>query len=210
MRRMPSSAQRNQTRRAQPVLEGLEDRRLLSHVALRHSIATRPPRPTGVFSDNDHEVHLHHPDRRAGDHSVVGLGNLAGTNGRPAGAAQPGLRRHQRVLEDRRHVNGGDGRAPLASILNSQLIAAVQRIVQRRGRQRARRRSTSSTFDLVAGGNINLTLGREYRWCSTRSVPTLRSTSAHFRQLPSRQRLRRRSSTLDRLVTTPSGSDEEQ
>ena len=40
MRRMPSSAQRIQTRRTQPVIEGLEDRRLLSTSSLGHSVST--------------------------------------------------------------------------------------------------------------------------------------------------------------------------
>ena len=79
MRRMPSSAQRIQTRRAQPVIEGLEDRRLLSHVSLRHSVSTAAASSGGVFSDNGTKFTYTTPTGGQAVIQVVGLGNLAGT-----------------------------------------------------------------------------------------------------------------------------------
>ena len=63
MRRMPSSARRNQTRRTQPVIEGLEHRRLMSHGSLGHSSVGGRLVERRVLAGRP-EVHLHDADRR--------------------------------------------------------------------------------------------------------------------------------------------------
>ena len=105
MRRMPSSAQRIQTRRAQPVIEGLEDRRLLSTLSPRQSVQPRRHHPTGVFSDNGTKFTYTTPTGGQAEIQVVGLGNLAGTTV-TARCAQSGLRWDQRLLEDRQPRQG--------------------------------------------------------------------------------------------------------
>ena len=125
MRRMPSCAQRIQTRRARPVLEGLEQRRLLSHVAaLRasHNVAVTK----GAFSNSGTEFSYTTPSGGLATIQVVGLGNLAGTTvdtNRDLNLVFGGTNAFSKIVGK---VKGGNGHAPLASILNSQLIAAGQ------------------------------------------------------------------------------------
>ena len=79
MRRMPSNAQRNQTRRARPVIEGLEDRRLLSQRRSPALGSTAAASSGGVFSHNGTEFTYTTPTGGQAVIQVVGLGNLAGT-----------------------------------------------------------------------------------------------------------------------------------
>ena len=136
MRRMPSSARRKQTRRAQPVIEGLEERRLLSSSSHRLSVSTAAASSSGVLSANGTEFTYTTPSGGKAVIQIVGLGNLAGTSVDSAGdlnLVYDGTNAYSKIIS---HVKGGNGRAPLASILNGQLIAAgaaEQR--QRRGRQ---------------------------------------------------------------------------
>ena len=79
MRRMPSSAQRIQTRRARPVIEGLEDRRLLSHAAARQSSQPSPLSAAASFRTMVRKFSYTTPSGGLATIQVVGLGNLAGT-----------------------------------------------------------------------------------------------------------------------------------
>ena len=162
---------------------------------MSHS-GTRPrPRPTssgGVFSHGNTEFTYTTPTGGQAVIQVVGLGNLAGTTVDRAACSIWSSAGPTRTRRSSSHVKGGEWPRPLASILNSQLIAAVRpnsfsgvggNVIQSVYLQK---------FDLIAGGDINLTAGRELHWCSTRSVPTRKSTSAHFPPPRVRRRARRR------------------
>jgi hypothetical protein len=180
MRRTPSSGVRIQTRRVKPAIEGLEDRRLLSKTALGNSMATAAARTDGVLSPNGTQFTYTTP---SGGHAVihlVGLGNLAGTTVNAAGALNlvyGGTNAYSKITSK---VTGGNGRAPLASILNSQLIAAgAQNSLSGVGGN-VISAVYLSHFDLIAGGNVNLTPG-----VITLSLDSIGpDTQIHLRQLP--------------------------
>src|ERR1700679_1914501 len=124
MRRMPSSARTKQTRRTQPVIEGLEERRLLSSGSHRLSVSTAAASSSGVLSANGTVFSYTTPSGGKAVIQMVGLGNLAGTTVNGAGELNlvyDGPNSYSKIVS---HVKGGNGRAPLASILNGQLIAA--------------------------------------------------------------------------------------
>jgi hypothetical protein len=180
MRRMPSSAQRFQTRRAQPVIEGLEDRQLLSNASLRHSVSTAAASSGGVFSSNGTQFAYTTPTGGQATIQVVGLGNLAGTTVNSAGALNlvyDGTNAFSKIIS---HVKGGNGRAPLASILNGQLVAAgTENGISGVGGN-VIFAVYLKNFDLVAGGNINLTSG-----VNTISLDSVGpNTQIHLRELP--------------------------
>ena len=163
MRRMPSSAQRIQTRRAQPVIEGLEERRLLSSASHRHSVSTAAASSNGVFSHNGTEFTYTTPTGGQAVIQVVGLGNLAGTTVEQLRCAQPGLRRDQCLLEDRQPREGRQWPRAPGQHPNSQLIAAgaaEQR--QRRGRQ-CDPGGLPQQFRSDRGRKHQPHVGREYR-----------------------------------------------
>ena len=180
MRRMPSSAQRKTTRRAQPVIEGLEDRRLLSHASARHSVSTAAASSNGVFSNNGTQFTYTTPTGGRASIQVVGLGNLAGTTVSGSGALNlvyDGTNAYSKIVS---HVKGGNGRAPLASILNGQLIAAgAQNSLSGVGGN-VIQSVYLKNFDLIAGGNINLTSG-----VNTLVLDSVGpDTQVHLRELP--------------------------
>jgi hypothetical protein len=178
MRRMPSCAQRIETRRARPVLEGLEQRRLLSHVAaLRasHNVAVTQ----GAFSNSGTEFSYTTPSGGLATIQVVGLGNLAGTtvtNG-DLNLVFGGTNAFSKIVGK---VKGGNGHAPLASILNSQLIAAGQQNSLSGVGGNVLQSVLLKNFDLIPGGNINLTSG-----VNTLDLDSVASgTQIHLRALP--------------------------
>lgn len=179
MRRMPSCAQRIQTRRARPVLEGLEERRLLSHVVAleaSHTAATT----SGIFSAAGTMFTYKTPSGGVATIQVVGLGNLAGTTVDQAGDLNlvfGGTNAFSKIVGK---IKGGNGHAPLASILNSQLIAAGQQNSLSGVGGNVLQSVYLKNFDLVPGGNINLTSG-----VNTLALDSIGSnTQIHLRQLP--------------------------
>jgi hypothetical protein len=180
MRRMPSSAQRIQTRRAQPMLEGLEHRQLLSGGSNRHSVSAAADSSSGVLSANGTEFTYTTPTGGKAVIQIVGLGNLGGTTVDSAGALNlvyGGTNAFSKIVS---HVKGGNGRAPLASILNSQLIAAgAENSVSGVGGN-VIEAVYLSNFNLIAGGNINLTSG-----VNTLALDSVGpDTQVHLRELP--------------------------
>ncbi len=143
MPRKLSNAQRNQRRRAPLVSENLEERRLLnssfSHRFRQFSYTT----PTGGQALVE----------------LIGQGSLAGTTVSGSGALNlvyGGTNAYTKIVS---HVHGGDGRAPLASIENSQLIASgAQNSLSGVGGN-VLQAVLLAQFDLVKGGTINLTPG---------------------------------------------------
>ena len=154
----PSNPHRNQTRRSRPDLEGLENRRLLSHVALGHSIAAVAS-SSGAFSHKDTEFKY---TTRSGGRAVInviGVGNLAGTTVDGSGALHlvyGGTNAYSKIAG---HIDGGGDRAPLASILNSQLVDAGQTNSVSGVGGNVLASVKMGNFDLIAGGSINLTPG---------------------------------------------------
>ncbi len=157
MRRMPSSARVTQTRRTQPVIEGLEPRRLLSSTSQWQSAGDASA--NGAFSQSGTRFTYTTPSGGQAVIQVEGLGNLAGTTVNSEGDLNlvfDGTNAYSKIVS---HVKGGDGRAPLASILNSQLIAAgAQNSVSGVGGN-VIKAIYLNNFDLIAGGRINLTSG---------------------------------------------------
>src|SRR5262245_27226883 len=123
MRRMPSSEHRKKTLRLSPWLEGLESRQLLSSTAIRRAIATGAA-ASGAVAHSATRFAYTTPSGGRATRQIVGLGNLAGTSVDSSGALNlvyNGTNAYSKIVG---RVNGGNGRAPLASILNGQLLAA--------------------------------------------------------------------------------------
>jgi hypothetical protein len=147
MPRKPSNAHRDQKRRAGLISEQLEERRLLSQGGM-----------SGSLSHHDHQFSYTTP---TGGHAlieVIGRGSLAGTtiNSLGLNLVYGGTNAFTKIISQ---VHGGDGRAPLATIQNSQLIAAgAQNSLSGVGGN-VLQAVLLGQFDLVNGGNINLTPG---------------------------------------------------
>lgn len=202
MRRMPSNTKRIQTRRTQPVMEGLEDRRLLSHVSLRHSVSTAAASSNGVFSNSGTQFTYTTPTGGQATIQVVGLGNLAGTTVDSAGALNlvyDGTNAFSKIVS---HVKGGNGRAPLASILNGQLIAAgTENGVSGVGGN-VIFAVYLKDFDLIAGGNVNLTSG-----VNTLVLDSVgANTQVHLRELPPAPSTTTSTTSTLGIVTSQSGT----
>jgi len=161
------------------VLEGLEERRLLSHVAaLKASpkVAITP----GVFSNGGTEFTYTTPSGGSATIQVVGLGNLTGTTVDQEGNLNlvfGGTNAYSKIVG---HVKGGNGHAPLESILNSQLVAAGQPNSLSGVGGNVLQAVYLKNFDLLPGGNINLTSG-----VNTVQLDSIGpNTQIHLRQLP--------------------------
>ncbi len=143
MRRMAFSARRMRKQQTRPVLESLEGRQLLS----------------GVFSHKDREFRYTTPTGGQALIKIVGIGNLAGTTVSSSGALQLEYGSTNAYSKIVGQVHGGDGRAPLASILNNILVenGLANSLSGVGGNPLASVKMQD--FDLVAGGKINLTPG---------------------------------------------------
>ncbi len=151
-----SSAQRNQTHRARPFLEGLEDRKLLSRASIGVAAADSSG---GVFSQDNRVFTYTTPSQGRATIQVVGLGNLVGTSLSPSGALELVYGDTNAFSKITGQVRGGNGHATLASIQNSQLIdAGLQNSLSGVGGD-VLQSVLLSPFDLIAGGKINLTPG---------------------------------------------------
>jgi hypothetical protein len=158
MRRKPASARRNQIRRTRPVAEALEYRWLMSHGSLDHSKIADDP-SNGVFSRGDRRFTYTTPTGGVAVIQVVARGNLAGTTVDSSGALHLEYGGTNAFTKITGSVHGGDGVAPLASIVSSQLVAAgAQNSLSGVGGT-VLQAVLMSDFDLIAGGNINLTPG---------------------------------------------------
>jgi hypothetical protein len=178
MTRKPSNAQKSQTHRARPVLEGLEPRRLLSHHSVGGAIALVSS--NGSFSHDDREFTYTTPTDGHAVINVIGRGNLTGTSLDSTGAlilVYGGTNAFTKITGE---VHGGDGRAPLSSILSSQLIGSSAQINGTGVGGTVLQAVLLGQFDLVAGGNINLAAG-----VNTLTLDSVGSdTQIHLRTLP--------------------------
>jgi hypothetical protein len=158
MRRMPLSARKGQVRRMQPGAERLEHRRLMSHGSLGHSSAADSS-SSGAFSRDNHVFTYTTPTGGTAVIQIVGRGNLTGTTVDSSGALHleyGGTNAYTKVTGS---VAGGGGVAPLANIVSSQLVAAgAQNSLSGVGGT-VLQSVLMGDFDLIAGGNINLTPG---------------------------------------------------
>ncbi len=179
MRRKPASARQAHGRRARPVIEGLEGRRLLSTSSTRQAVAASSA-SGGAFSRDDRAFTYVTPTGGTAEVQVVGRGNLAGSTVNSSGALQLVFNGTNAFTKINGSVHGGGGHAPLASILSGQLIAAgAQNSLSGIGGTVLKTVDLGS-FDLVAGGDINLTPG-----VSTLVLNSIGpDTQVHLRALP--------------------------
>jgi hypothetical protein len=132
---------------------------MLSGASVRHAASTAAAPATGLFSDNLTKFTYATPTGGKAVIQLVGLGNLANTTVNGAGELNlvfNGTNAYSKIIS---HVKGGDGRAPLASILNGQLVAAgAANSISGVGGNVIQAVYLKS-FDLIADGQINLTSG---------------------------------------------------
>jgi hypothetical protein len=163
MPRKPSNARRNQRRQAPLVSENLEERRLLN----------------GSFSHKDRQFSYATP---SGGHAlvqIIGRGSLAGTTvtGGELNLVYGRTNAFSKIVSQ---VHGGNGRAPLAGIHNSQLAAAGAQNSTSGVGGNVLQAVLLGQFDLVDGGSINLTSG-----VNTVILDSVGSnTEIHLRALP--------------------------
>jgi len=203
MTRKSSNARRSQTRRTRPDLEGLEDRRLLSALSIHHSIAPAGS-SNGVFSHNNRDFTYTTPTGGLAVIDVVGRGNLTGTTLDGFGDLHlvfGGTNAYSKIVGQ---VTGGGGRAPLASILNSQLVKAGQANSLSGVGGNVVAAVKMGSFDLIAGGSINLTPGVNSLILDSVGP----ATQIHLRALPPAPAPSSSGLTTSNpvTVTTPSGS----
>ncbi|MFI5460798.1 MAG: hypothetical protein ACHRXM_35755 [Isosphaerales bacterium] len=203
MTRKSSNARMSQTRRTRPDLEGLEDRRLLSALSIHHSIAAVAS-SNGTFSHNNRDFTYTTPTGGLAVIDVVGQGNLTGTTVDGFGDLHlvfGGTNAYSKIVGQ---VTGGGGRAPLASILNSQLVNAGQANSLSGVGGNVVAAVKMGSFDLIDGGSINLTPG-----VNSLILDSVGSdTQIHLRALPPAPAPSSTSlvTSTPVNVTTPSGS----
>ena len=159
MGRRLSSAQRTRKRWTRPSLENLEGRRLLSLGSVHQANARAVASPGGVFSHHDREFRYATPTGGQATITVVGLGNLSGTTLDSAGdlhLVYGGTNAYSKIVGT---VQGGGGHAPLASILNRQLIDAGAANSLSGVGGNVLESVLMKDFDLIPGGTITLTAG---------------------------------------------------
>ena len=164
--------------RARPVLEGLEGRQLLSAVSPRRSVSAASS--GGVLSSHGTEFSYETPTGGRAIIRIDGLGNLAGTTVDSSGALHlvyGGTNTFSAIVSN---VHGGDGLAPLASIENSQLVAAGAENSLSGVGGNVLQAVYLKDFNLIAGGSINLTSG--VNTVSLNAVGP--DTQIHLRELP--------------------------
>ena len=149
-----------------------------------------------MFSHNGTQFSLHHAVGRAGRRSRwsvsaiwPGPRSIAPVR---SNLVYGGTNAYSKIVS---HVKGGNGRAPLASILNGQLIAAERQNSFSGVGGNVIEAVYLNNFDLIAGGNINLTSG-----VNTLVLDAVGpDTQIHLRELPpprARQRPPRRTATI--------------
>jgi hypothetical protein len=180
MMRKPGRAHKNPTRRAEPRLENLEQRQLLSHAPLRHTMLRPAAATKGSLSTDHRQFTYVTPSGGTAQIKVVGRGNLTGTSLDSAGDLQlefAGTNAYSKITGS---VHGGDGRAPLASILptpsgdpgaTKSLTGVGSPVLES---------VLLGSFDLIPDGNINLTAG-----VNSLSLDSIGpDTQIHLRALP--------------------------
>ncbi len=161
MRRTEAKPRTKPAHRARPVVEGLEGRQLLSALGSHPATAAAQSSasPGGVLSAKGQVFQYVTLSGGLATIRVIGVGSLQGTTVGPGGALDlvyGGTNAYSKIVGT---VQGGGGHAPLASIHNLQLIAAgtPDSLTGVGGTPLAA--VMMNSFDLVAGGSINLTPG---------------------------------------------------
>ncbi|MGO9469560.1 MAG: hypothetical protein ACLQVF_36075 [Isosphaeraceae bacterium] len=178
MPRQPSNSRRKPARKARPVLEGLEDRQLLSSAPAAAAIEASLP-SGGVFSHGHRQFQYRTP---TGGRAVIvlqGIGSLKGTyvDGMGLHIEYADTNSFSKIIGE---VYGGGGRAPLASIYNRHLVEAnAQNSLSGVGGN-VLQAVILNDWDLVAGGTINLTSG-----VNTLVLNSIGpNTQIHLREIP--------------------------
>jgi hypothetical protein len=154
MSRQPSNSQSKPARRVKPVLEGLEGRQLLSSGP---AVGASPATALGLSHEN-RQFAYKTPTGGTAFIVIQGQGNLIGTyvDGMGLHIEYADTNSFSKIIGD---VHGGDGRAPLVSILNRHLVDAnAQNSLSGVGGN-VLQAVILNDWDLVAGGTINLTSG---------------------------------------------------
>jgi len=178
MSRQPSNSQRKPARKARPVLEGLEDRQLLSSGPAGGAIEAAPL-AAGVFSHHHRQFQYLTP---TGGRAVIvlqGIGNLTGTyiDGMGLHIEYADTNSFSKIIGQ---VYKGNGTAPLASIYNRHLVeAGAQNSLSGVGGN-VLQAVILNDWDLVAGGTINLTSGVNSLVLNSIGA----DTQIHLRELP--------------------------
>jgi hypothetical protein len=140
-------------------LEDLESRRLLSLTSLHQADAPAVISPGGAFSHHDRVFRYITPTGGHATIRVVGLGHLTGTTLDSSGdlhLVYGGTNAFSKIVGS---VQGGGGHAPLASILNRQLIDAGAANSLSGIGGNVLESVLMSDFNLIPGGTITLTAG---------------------------------------------------
>ncbi len=166
-------------RRVQPALEGLEERALLSAASAAHGVASAIQElslSSGLSPDGHHYTYTT-PQGAHVTINLFGAGSLAGTNTETNGALNlifSGTNASSGIVA---HVSRGGGRAPLQSIQNQNLALGDLSGVGGNPLNVVNLKD----FDLVSGGQINLTSGVHNLFLN--SVAS--NSQVHVRTLPS-------------------------
>jgi hypothetical protein len=157
MSRQPSHSRKKPARKARPVLEGLEDRQLLSAAGSRAAIHPAHP-PIKGLSHHNREFTYRTPTGGLAVITMTGVGNLKGTTA-PGGVLQIEYADTNSFSKIIGKVYGGGNRAPLESIYNRHLVeAGAQNSLSGVGGN-VIQAVILNDWDLVPGGVINLTSG---------------------------------------------------
>lgn len=153
---------RNSTksRRAVPVLEDLEDRKLLSPPTLapggkiinNKDLAHYQLQKANGVALTDRRISYDTPDGSHVQLTLLGFGSLRGTSLRPDGTVDIVYSKTQNTSKIIGNVTGGTGRAPLGSIRDAAVAAGSPSATGSEPVNVVNLRR----FDLVAGGTINL------------------------------------------------------
>jgi hypothetical protein len=159
MRQSRSGGSRQQARRTRPSLEGLEQRRVLSHIAAGPPIGADQSPAGGIFLHNDQTFVYTTPQGTHVELQVIGRGSLEGTTVDQNGALHLLFSKTNSFSKIVSKVHGGTGQADLASIFHRDLFlhgateslsgigASVIKMIN------------LMNFNLIPGGRVNVTEG---------------------------------------------------
>jgi hypothetical protein len=189
MSRQPSNSRRKPARKARPVLEGLEDRQLLSG---GHAVGAIDATSAsgGTLSHHDHQFKYTTPTRGVAVIVLQGHGTLNHTFVDNAGLLHIEYADTNSFSKIFGQVYGGDGTAPLASIINRHLVEAKAQNSLSGVGGNALQAVILNDWNLVGGGTldrdgvaqgtINLTSGVNSLVLNSIGA----NTQIHLRQLP--------------------------
>ena len=141
------------------MLEGLEERWVLSQAAGGLPIVPDSSPPTGEFFHNYQQFNYTNPDGTHVEIKIIGVGSLQGTTVDSSGALHLLFSKTNAYTRIVSNVHGGTGQAALASIYSADLFNN-HAVTSLSGIGASLLRTINlPNFNLVAGGVINVTSG---------------------------------------------------